>query len=309
MYKIIIVLILLIVATALLGEVTVAATNVGTTAADFLLIGHGARAASLGGAYTAISSGASAGYWNPAGLTSLEGGEVTLGHFSWLQDITVEQAAIGFPVSQDLVAGASFTYVNYGTIDGYDVNGVSTGELTAYDYAAGVSLGYNVMESLSLGITTKYVSQRLDDITASAVAFDMGAQVRFESFTLAASVVNVGSQMKFDQVSEDLPSAARFGVSFVPFSGGLLTSVELEHRFNGDLLIRQGLELGFSDQYFLRTGYDYMPQQEGRWMATRISVGGGLRLDVADFDYSFTPNDKSTTEDIHRFTVSYRFGY
>ena len=72
---------------------------------------------------------------------------------------------------------------------------------------------------------------------------------------------------------------------------------------------RQGLELGFSERYFLRTGYDYMPGQNERWLATRISVGGGLRLDAAAIDYSFTPNDKSTTEDIHRFTVSYSFGY
>ena len=178
LYKVVIVLILLIAATALLGEVTVAATNVGTTAADFLLIGHGARAASLGGAFTAVSEGASAGYWNPAGLTSLDGGEVTLGHFSWLQDISVEQAAIGFPLRDGLVAGVSLTYVNYGAIDGYDANGLATGQLTAYDYAAGVSLGFNLLESLSLGVTSKYISQRLDDFTASSVAFDIGGTTR-----------------------------------------------------------------------------------------------------------------------------------
>jgi hypothetical protein len=308
LYKVVVVLILLIAATALLGEVTVAATNVGTSAADFLLIGYGARAASLGGAFTAVSNGASAGYWNPAGLTSLEGGEVTLGHFSWLQDISVEQAAIGFPLRDGLVAGVSLTYVNYGTIDGYDANGLATGQLTAYDYAAGVSLGFNLMESLSLGVTSKYISQRLDDVSASSMAFDVGAKFELESFALAASVVNVGSRMQFDRVSEDLPSAARLGISFVPFADGLLTSIEVEHRFNGDLLIRQGLELGFSERYFLRTGYDYMPGQNERWLATRIAVGGGLKLDAAAIDYSFTPNDKSTTEDIHRFTVSYSFG-
>jgi len=82
--------VLLIIVVALIGKVSVAASNAGRTAADFLLIGVGARAAGMGGAYTVVSEGALASYWNPAGLSDVEGGEVVLGHFSWFQDITME---------------------------------------------------------------------------------------------------------------------------------------------------------------------------------------------------------------------------
>jgi len=292
---------------ALLGDVSLAATDVGRTAADFLLIGQGARAAGLGGAYTAVSTGATAAYWNPAGLASLNEKQVSLSHFSWFQDITVEQASFGMPVSDGLAAALSVTYVNYGTIEGYDLSGNPTGDIAAYDWVGGVSLGFSVTESVSLGLTGKIVNQRLDDLSASAFAADFGIRYSVDLFTIAATVVNLGSDLRFDQVPEKLPASARIGLQFMPISDAVVTSLELEKRFQGDLLIRQGFELGFSDQYYLRTGYDYLPAQNGRWLATSISFGAGVRFDFAEFDYAFTPNDKSTSEDLHRFTLTFRF--
>ena len=43
-------------------------TKVGTTAAQFLKIGAGARAIGMGGTYTGISNDIYAVYWNPAGI-------------------------------------------------------------------------------------------------------------------------------------------------------------------------------------------------------------------------------------------------
>ncbi len=303
--------VLVAVATLLivLGGVSVyAASDVGRTAADFLMIGHGARAASMGGAYTAMSSGVTSAYWNPAGLSSMEQAGVSLGHFAWFQDISVEQVSMGLPIS-DLFAGAiSATYVNYGTIEGYDASGEASGNLVAYDWVGGVSLSMALSESIAFGVTGKYVSQRLDDISASAFAADFGIRYSAESFAAGATVVNLGSEMKFDQVSEKLPAAAKFGLMFRPMNGAVATSIELEQRFYGDLLVRQGIELGFEDAYFLRAGYDYLPSQDGRWLATGISAGAGLRFGPAEIDYAFTPNDKSTSENLHRFTLTFLFG-
>lgn len=298
---------LLIIVVACFGNVTFAATNAGRTAADFLLIGQGARAAALGGAYTAISSGASAAYWNPAGLMSLEEGQISLGHFSWYQDISVEQLSAGMPISDDMAAAISITYIDYGKIEGYDMTGASTGQIAAYDWSGGLSLGYALNESIALGITAKYVNQRLDDVSASAFAADFGIKYSSSSFNLAAAVSNMGGDLKFDQVSEKLPALARVGVSVMPIAGALETSFEIEKRFQGDIMVRQGVELGFSDQYFLRAGYDYLPAQNGRALATGISLGAGLRFNAAELDYAFTPDDKATSENLHRFTLSFRF--
>ena len=95
--QVLVIWIALLIVAVLFGDVSVAASDAGREAADFLQIGQGARAASLGGAYTALGDGAMASYWNPAGLAGQEHPEVALGHFSWFQDITVEQAGLAFP--------------------------------------------------------------------------------------------------------------------------------------------------------------------------------------------------------------------
>jgi len=305
--RIILVWIALILVVALLGDVSIAATNVGCASADFLHIGQGARAAGFGGAFTAISDGSTATYWNPAGLSELENAEVTLGHFAWLQDITVEQAAFGLPISDGLVLGTAVTYVNYGTIEGYDVAGAPTSELSAYDLALGISLGYRFAENWSGGVTAKVVNQRLDVYSATAFAADLGLKYHGESYAVAAVITNFGSNLKFDQIGEKLPTAARLGLAVSPFDGAVVTSLDLEKRFQGDLVLRQGIQFGFSDRYYLRTGYDYLPAQNGRSLATAFSVGAGLSLGFADIDYAFTPNDKSSGEDLHRFSLVFRF--
>ncbi len=301
--------IVLILVAALLGDVSVAASDVGRTSADFLQIGQGARAAGLGGAYTAISEGAIAAYWNPAGLASMESSEISLGHFSWFQDITVEQLSFAWPViSGEGSMAASVTYVNYGSIDGYDASGVATGDLTAYDLAGGLSFGYQLTDAFSAGVTAKYITQKLDEYSASAFAADFGLKYRFERFSIAAAVCNIGSDLKFDQQSENLPTAVKVGVAARPFDNAMVASFEVEKRVYGNYLIRQGVELGFSEHYYLRTGYDYLPAQDGRSLSTGISVGAGVDFDFARFDYAFTPNDKSTSEDLHRFSLVFRLG-
>jgi hypothetical protein len=300
----------ILIVAALFCGVSVAASDVGRSAADFLNIGQGARASALGGAYTAVSEGSTAAYWNPAGLAQLGAAEVSLGHFAWYQDITVEQACLAFPLSADgAVVAASVTYVNYGTIEGYDEAGAFTENLSAYDLAGGVSLGFGLTDRLSVGVTGKVISQRLDTYSASAFAADFGLKYNFGKFALAGAVTNLGSGLTFDKVTEDLPTAIRVGVAASPFNSGFMTSVDVEKRLNGDYIIRQGLELGFSHRYFLRAGYDYLPSQDGRALATGMSIGAGLDLDFAQFDYAFTPNDKSTTEDLHRFTIVFSLGH
>ena len=58
------------------GEIT----KVGTSAAQFMKIGVGARATAMGESFVAVSNDASAIFWNPAGIASLTTNEVLLVH-------------------------------------------------------------------------------------------------------------------------------------------------------------------------------------------------------------------------------------
>jgi len=300
--------IILVLIVALFGGFSVAEAGDGRTAADFLLVGVGARAAGMSGAFTAVSEGAAASYWNPAGLTGTRGGELMLGHFAWYQDITIEQGTIAYQLSEVSSLAASITYLNYGQIDGYDYNGSFTNEITAYDWSGALSFAFKANENISVGLTAKFINQKLDDLNGSTFAADVGLKYSSETFAVAAFVGNIGPDIKFDNVSEDLPSLARVGISALPLNESFLTSVEFEKRFHGGSVMRQGFEYNFNEMYFVRTGYNFYPNEDERSFGNGMTLGVGLKLSGAEFDYSYTPEDSYSSEDLHRLSVLLRFG-
>jgi len=298
----------LIILVALLGDVSVAAPDGGRTAADFLNIGIGARAAGMGGAYTAVAEGAGAAYWNPAGLRTVANGEVILGHFAWYQDITLEHGVLAYTPNERTSVAASISYLNYGTIDGRDAGGLSTGDISAYDWCGALSVGYQATADLSLGFSGKFINQKLDDLSASSFAADFGAKYDFERVSVAVMAANVGPDMDFDGVKENLPSLARAGVAARFFNNQLLTSLDVETKFYGSTVIRNGFEFGYEDQYFIRTGYNYYPSAEDRSFGTGLCFGAGVQYEQFTFDYAFTAGEHYSSEDLHRFSLIMKFG-
>jgi hypothetical protein len=61
-------------------------SKVGTTAADFLQIGVGSRAVSMGGAYVAVANDVASLRWNPAGAAAIEGNELMASHSACVDD-------------------------------------------------------------------------------------------------------------------------------------------------------------------------------------------------------------------------------
>ena len=70
--------------------------KVGTIGGQFLKIGIGARAQSLGGAFVSVADDASAIYWNPAGVARIPRSVVNINHAAWLADVSFTQAAYVF---------------------------------------------------------------------------------------------------------------------------------------------------------------------------------------------------------------------
>lgn len=280
----------------------------GRTAADFLLIGVGARAAGMGGAYTGVAEGANASYWNPAGLANTEYSEVSFGHVLWYQDMTVNNFAGQFQIGEKAAFGASMMFLNYGAIDGYDANGAVTGSISAYDWAGGLSFAYRLNDDLSMGVTGKYINQKLDDLSGSSFAVDAGLSYALDRVTFAAVASNFGSEIKFESVSEKLPSTVRFAVAAYPFGESILASAEIEKRMYGGMVVRNGFEFGFDKQYFLRAGYNYYPDEQDRTFGTGFAFGAGVKLNNLQFDYAYTLKEKYASEDLHRFSMSFAFG-
>lgn len=298
----------LIVFCVLVGDVSVAADN-GTASADFLNIGVGGRATGLGGAYTAAANDVSAGYWNPAGLTEIESGQIGLSHISWYQDINYEYIGAARKVNDRLALGISASYLNLGSIEGYDINDLPTGEIAStYNLAAGVSMGYELSDNISAGVTVKYVAISLAGIGTSAIAADFGLNYRLlDRVVLGVAASNFGQKLKFENVEEDLPSNIRAGIAVYPFGSSLMVEVDAEKQMEGDVAVRNGVELHYQN-YFLRGGYSYYPDSEIDPLGQGISVGAGAVMGPATFDYTFSPDNRVSGENIHRFSLSFNFG-
>ncbi|MBI5464778.1 MAG: PorV/PorQ family protein, partial [Ignavibacteriales bacterium] len=175
----------------------------GTTAAQFLKIGVGARALGMGNAQVGLANDLSAIYWNPAGLSRLQvNGEVMFNHANWLADVQYDFAAgllpmgdlgtFGFSVISMRVPEDVVRTVDFPEGDGrrWDASSI----------AFGVSYAKNLTDRFSLGFNFKYVREALWDESASAFAFDVGTLYLSEvpGLTIGASISNFGSKMRLD---------------------------------------------------------------------------------------------------------------
>src|SRR4029077_8166750 len=104
--------------------------------------------------------------------------------------------------------GGSIQYLGTGDINGMDDTGAQTGTFSSYYAAYNLSYGRSLNEKLSLGVTGKLIQGKLADVSASAYAADLGAMYRFDrNLTLAASLTNLGSKLKFLSEGDALPMA------------------------------------------------------------------------------------------------------
>ncbi len=235
--------------------------NVGTSAANFLKIGVGARGTGLGGAYTALVDDASALYWNPAGLSETTRPAVQFNSTDWMFDVKHQFLGVALPARNKVVYGFSVSYLTMGEMKEtthYETNGTGR-KISASDLALGFGMGRKISDRFSFGLHAKYIKETISFSSASAVAVDIGTQYRtgFSGLTMGMSLSNFGSKMRMfgtDQlidvdIDEDLdsnpdtqgrldtkdwplPLVFRYGLSFSPIGKNQLIQAE---RFSGVL--------------------------------------------------------------------------
>jgi len=304
-------------------------TKVGTSAAQFLKIGVGARAAGMAESFVAVSNDASAIFWNPAGIASLTKNEVLLAHTDWIADISYDFAGIVIPM--DLGTFAIFAAsLNMGEMEvrtEYEQEG--TGELfDAADLALGISYAKYFSNRFSFGINAKYIQQQIWQETAETFAVDVGViyHTELENLSLGMALSNFGGKMQMtgkdllhfhdkdpnlegnnSQVISawntgeyDLPLVFRIGVAY-----DLLKNIDQRITLALDGLtpndyseyLNVGMEYGFHEAVFLRGGFKGIgvPERE-----EGFSLGGGvnyafdqslkLKLDYAYTDFGRLEN-------------------
>lgn len=175
--------------------------NAGTSGAQFLKINAGARAEALGGAYVGLADDASAVFWNPAGIAWVDRNSATFTNIQWWTGIDINQ--FGGAVTVDRLGTFGISVINL-SVPEQEITTVEEPDGTgrffdATDLMIGVTYARRLLAEFSVGITAKYVHQRIWNQSAQTIAFDIGTQYRFgfRNLTLGMTVHNFGPDMMY----------------------------------------------------------------------------------------------------------------
>lgn len=281
--------------------------DVGSTTAQFLKLGIGAKSAGMGNAVTSVNNGTDAIYWNPANLSYIDKKELSFSHTIWFEDVNYEWLAFALPTTEYGVFGFGLQYVSYGSIDKVDNTNISDGSFSPLDMALYLSYA-NSYDRLNFGLNLKYIYSKIEE-SASAIALDLGATYKFDNnkTSIGAALTNLGTSMKFNKESEDLPMLFKMGASHYLLDEWLV-SLDLNFPKDNEIYFNFGtqysIEIAENLDFAFRAGY------EGRnkdipgfnW----INLGFGLEYLDYKFDYAFVPyGDIGMT---HRFSFGIKFG-
>ena len=284
--------------------------NAGTTGFNFLKIGVGARAAALGGAYTATTGDLEAIGWNPAGLLGIGERSAALSYTSYLVDTETGFLSVGRPGERRDWA-LSVNYVSYGDMRRTDSQGADLGTFGAFDLAAYLTAAQQVWGGrATLGASLKAIYSSIDDYTSDAYAVDLGiiAPGPVAGMTLGASLANVGTVRSgyTSGYEDDLPVLIRLGVTHrpahMPLPMVLLADLTVPN--DNDAYLTFGAEIRVADRLYLRPGYSLQNAGVDGDESLGVSAGAGLELARYRLDYAFS--SYPTLGDVHRVSLSGR---
>jgi filamentous hemagglutinin family protein len=311
--------------------------NLGTSGAQFLKIPVGPRAAALGGAFTAYGDDASVLFWNPAGIVGLKGSALNVSHEEWWAGSRLNHAAFVQSFGEQVGAfGVSFTLMTMDKIavtTEEDPEGRSGLTFDAQDLMLGLSYARMLTEDFSVGVTGKYIHERIWNETAGGLAIDVGTQyhIGFRDLRIGMSVNNFGGDLIFEgrdllvdydpnssiaterllpgQIqAEEYPLPLRFqvGISMSPYISddfSVLVAADVIHPNDNDELVCTGIEAKIMQCLVLRGGYRF-GDDVARW-STGVGASvplGNLRV---GFDYAFMSYELLPS--VHRFGVELEF--
>lgn len=330
-------LLLITVTTPLPGQVV---NKVGTSAAVFLRIPVGARGAALGSANVARADDPSVIFWNPGGLSRLEGLQIAMDYSLWLPGLDFSFMGITMPLGQLGTLGLQVTRLGTEEMEiTTPAFPMGTGQsYTAASTVLGLSYGRNLTDRFSIGASIKFLQERIFNSIANGIAFDVGTlfTTPFNGIRLGVSIANIGTKLQMD--GEDLnirvdvaPDQAGNNQSIV---GGLRTDrfeapLTLRIGTTGDIIKFQDVRLSwmadgfspndnaasmnvgtelalFQDSIFLRGGYNDLFLEDN---IRGLTLGAGARISWSGGNYftlDYAYQDFRYLGGVNRFTFNLR---
>jgi hypothetical protein len=188
-----------------------------------------------------------------------------------------------------------------------DRPGEAQGTFTAQSFQVSGSYARGFSEDLTVGITARFLYEKLFVDQASGVAFDLGGRWKtpLDSLTLGGAVANLGKMSSLRTSASKLPALCRAGLAYTLGLEGAESTIAAaidglylfpEAKPYGSL----GGEFVFDRLLALRAGYQFGSESRG------FSAGIGITYGLFELQYAYVPlmNDLGTTS---TFTLGVRF--
>jgi hypothetical protein len=289
----------------------------GTGGASHLLIPVGPRGIAMGEANVSTSSGIESLFWNPAGVAKMDGStDILFSHMSYIADIGVEYGALaanfeGFGVVTFSLKALSIGDIQITTTDNPD----GTGEVfTPTMITAGLGFSRLLTENISVGLTANFISERIADVSASGVAFDVGViydnLAAVNGLSIGFVLKNFGPDMQYtgpgliaqgqldglnrppnfytiEAAKFELPSNFQIAVGYKPVVDEVnslqFSGTYMNNNFSGDEY-KLGGEYGYNNNFFVRAGYQFAPDISDEYIYG-FTAGVGVDYNVEGFGF------------------------
>src|SRR5690606_6780439 len=178
---------------------------------EFLNLATSPRQAALGGnTFTIRDADDNQAHFNPATINPEMDNQLSLNYGSYFGEVSYGTGSYAYTYdrrTQTIQAGVS--YVNYGTFEGRDENGLETADFTGSEIALSVGYSYNIpFSDFYIGANAKLISSTLESYHSFGGAIDIGALFIDErnDVNWALVVRNVGTQFTtYAETREKLP--------------------------------------------------------------------------------------------------------
>ena len=281
-------IIFIITAISLVASSAYAGDGDAGYAAPFLRNGVGARPLGMGGAYTAISEGPEATYYNPAGLGFSQKVGISLSYKSMSLDRHIGHAAVAFPIRNEAAMAASWVNAGVSDIQGIGNSRQSEGLVGNSSNAFALSFAKAIDSSISVGGSLRYQQEKLSTIDAFAIGMDLGVIVRPVKYVSTGAVVqNIGATYRWDDgkywasgktFDDPVPIVFKFGLAGHFFDGTLMPAVDFEKSNKMGARFRAGAEYWFVRKASKSIEDEY---EEGQFTTVYYNIKyAGLRLGI-----------------------------
>lgn len=271
----------------------------GLSSYTFLEMPSSAYQAAQGGDNVALRyDGVNNVFSNMSLVTEENSKQLQLSYSRYLNTSNIGSAAYAHTWNGNTFAGG-VRFVDYGSFDGYDEVGNSTGTFTAKDIA--IVLGYSRMlyDGLSVGVDLKPIISAYEDYNSFALSVDVSASYIIEKIhlTMGLAFQNIGRQIvTYDDDVHSLPFNIAFSINkgfkhapvIIHFTYDKINEWDLSYTdrvtTTNMLGVEKSKKISVADMLFRHTlwGLDFVPMKGKLRVSVSYNHRRGQELKLVD---------------------------